>query len=130
MPWYRFTSKHGPGHMGHSKCYRFEDRKLNPEELRETWEDVFREYDNCIGDAVIVRKLPIGVAISKKLNFIWLIEDSVKTLKSRFGIDVKVKFPKGLVEDLRAERTRIHTAENTKHRRKMERLAAAAKRRT
>ena len=68
MPWYRFTSKHGPGHMGHSEGFQFFNHKLDKEELRYEWEHTFRDYDDNIGDAKIVRKLPAVITLTKKLH--------------------------------------------------------------
>ena len=127
MPWYKFTSNHGPGHQGHSEVFQFFDHKLNEEELREEWEYAFRKYGDNVGDAVIVRRLPVAVANEKKLYLVWTVEGAVETLGSRFGIKVKVEFPKGVVKALKEERKRRNERENARHRRKMERLATAAR---
>jgi hypothetical protein len=124
MPWYKFTSKHGPGHMGHSEVFQFFNHKLDKEELRYEWEHTFRDYDDNIGDAKIVRKLPAVITLTKKLQLIHKIQGAVKDLESLFGVHVDVKFPDGLVSTLQIERDYINTMDNAKHRRKMERLAA------
>jgi hypothetical protein len=54
MPWYKFTSIHGPGHQGHDEGYRFYDHRLSKEELREEWDDwcYHGGWSDSIGDAV------------------------------------------------------------------------------
>ncbi len=105
MPWYKFTSQHGPGHMSHSECYHWFDKTPGKEELREEWEEAFRDYDDVVGKAVPVPRLPKRVLNSKKLSQVYQLQGAVETLKERYGVEVQVQFPKGFVEALQAERT-------------------------
>ena len=105
MPWYKFTSQHGPGHMGHSECYHWFDKTPGKEELREEWEYAFREYDDVVGKATPVPRLPKRVLNSKKLNQVYQLQGAVRTLRELYGVRVRVIFPRGFIKAVTDERT-------------------------
>ena len=118
MPWYKFTSSHGPGHMSQSESYRYYDHKLADDERRYEWEEWARDWHDNVGDVDMVKRIPAAVRDRKLRSGLWALKSAVRELQDRHGIKVKIDFPQA---DLDAVCHRIDL--------RLQREARAAKRR-
>jgi hypothetical protein len=123
MPWYKFTSDYGRSHI----CrYRFYDHKLDKNTLREELEDTFREQHVYEGKAVIVKRLPAEEKDLDVRRLLWNLRETIKTLKSRHRVIVKMEFPQTLLDKVSERENRRIDIRTEKYGREWKRMIEKA----
>lgn len=83
MPWYKFSAHHGGGHQSKSEEYVWFDTIPDNEQLEIDWDDwvINEQFENPVGDAVLIAELPENVKLRKISEYERCIERAKRMLQ-------------------------------------------------
>ena len=87
MPWYKFTCRHGGGHMASEEEYVWFNVVIRAARRRRVWEAWVQRSDwwNAAGEMVHARRLPVAVRTKQTEQYRKIISDA-ETMLARLAL--------------------------------------------